>query len=323
MIEHRVFLDSNILLSFYEISNDDIEKLAEAFALVDQKELVFATTKRVMAEFYRRRSGVIEASLKELDSLRLPQAPTMARALAENAEYEGARKTITMLHKKLLAKARLDAEGKALKADELIKKYFKLARVCEIDADVVEKAKIRVDCGDPPGKRGSLGDAINWEALLALPENRSLSVVSGDNDYRDRLGKGVSDFLKEEWGRQHTGKIELFESLSTCVKALFPEVHISSFEEIDKKIRLLANSGNFATTHASIADLNSVTSFTARQVVELIDILEANNQVGWILHDDDVHHFYRKLSESSKEKLSSAKFDLLQNLLEASMEYRV
>jgi len=39
--------------------------------------------------------------------------------------------------------------------------------------------------------------------------------------------------------------------------------------------------------------LSKVTDFPANQIEELVRIAELNNQVGWIIHDDDVMEFYK------------------------------
>jgi hypothetical protein len=44
--------------------------------------------------------------------------------------------------------------------------------------------------GNPPGKQGSLGDAINWEALLAeVPDGEDLYLIADDRDYLSVLNE--------------------------------------------------------------------------------------------------------------------------------------
>jgi predicted nucleic acid-binding protein len=167
-MQHRVFIDANVLLSFFEISKEDIQKLIDAFLLVDHKEMVFVTTETVREEFVRRRSGVIEKTLEEFSGIRLPAVPTMATNLPENSAYLSARKAVADAHKALKEQLEQKAKGKVLEADALIVKYFEVARPIKASNHILIKARDRVDIGNPPGKRGSFGDAINWECLLSL-----------------------------------------------------------------------------------------------------------------------------------------------------------
>ncbi|WP_170441619.1 PIN domain-containing protein [Ruegeria arenilitoris] len=316
-MNRRVFLDTNILLSFYEISKENIDKLREAFALVDHKELLFITTDQVEEEFYRRRNSVIEKSLKSLSELRMPEAPTVAKALASNSSYEEARKTLKIAHDKLLNEIREQAFQKSLSADDLLSDYFKDATRIEVTPELVQAARLRVDLGNPPGKKGSLGDAVNWEAILSLPHNHPVVIVSDDVDYRDRLKPGsLNEYLQREWAKQHEATIELFRSFSDYLEKDFSDLKISIFEVVDKKINELEASPNFFTTHAVIADLSTVTQFTAKQVDKLVEVLSENTQVSWIFGDSDVEEFYTKLLNDFGDKMGAFERKYLAAMLE-------
>lgn len=316
MVEHRVFIDANVLLSFYEISKEDIQKLIEAFKLVDHKEMVFVTTECTREEFIRRRSGVIEKSLEDFGNIRLPVVPTMGKYLATNPVYVEARKTITNAHKKLLEEISNHAKEKSLEADALIEQFFNVAREIKAEKAIIDRARDRVDIGNPPGKRGSFGDAFNWECLLSLKADRSLSIVSDDIDYRDRLKKDeIADFLMMEWDKTHTGSITLYRSLSTFLEKSFPEVTISSLDAVDDKINDLMCSNSFAQTHACITELSAVSNFTAKQASELVAALDANNQVGWIISDSDVNDFYKRLLKDFGSKLDELERDYLEQMV--------
>jgi hypothetical protein len=55
--------------------------------------------------------------------------------------------------------------------------------------------------GNPPGKKGSLGDAINWEALLEnVPDGEDLYLIADDRDYFSVLDENKPrEFLIREW----------------------------------------------------------------------------------------------------------------------------
>ena len=78
-----------------------------------------------------------------------------------------------------------------------------------------------------------------------------------------------------------------------------------STDERDELIDRLQNSMNFATTHSLIGKLARHHDWTLFQTKELCRAVLINNQVEWILEDDDVNKFYRKLlSDVDVEKMS-------------------
>ena len=64
------------------------------------------------------------------------------------------------------------------------------------DSSTLDKATDRTEIGNPPGKKGSLGDAIIWESLLGHAPDEPLHFVSDDIDYKSKLNKlKMKDFL--------------------------------------------------------------------------------------------------------------------------------
>ncbi|MBR0282811.1 MAG: ATP-binding protein [Oscillibacter sp.] len=75
-------------------------------------------------------------------------------------------------------------------------------------------------------------------------------------------------------------------------------------DEWDELIDRLQNSMNFATTHSLIGKLARHHDWTLFQTKELCRAVLINNQVEWILEDDDVNKFYRELlSDVDVEKM--------------------
>jgi hypothetical protein len=56
----------------------------------------------------------------------------------------------------------------------------------------------------------------------------------------------------------------------------------------------LCNSGAFATTHMAIADLAKFGNFEIAEV-EQLDVVQDDDQVGWIKDELDVNKFYRTI----------------------------
>jgi hypothetical protein len=300
------------------VTKDDLEKLTEAFKFAAEGEIDFVTTEQVKSEFQRRRSAIVAKSLAAFKELKIPGIPAMAKGLAEMEGFVQARKAISSAHKSLLTALQQNAIDVGLGADEAVAKLFDVSTLIDTTPEIVNKALLRVDCGNPPGKKGSLGDAINWEALLTLSDvDDDFIVVTQDGDFRDHLkSTEINDFLRNEWSSSHKGKVILFQSLSEFIANSFGDVNIESFAVVDAKITSLAGSGSFADTHSAIAELSTVTYFTRRQAIRLVHILDDNSQVNWIFSDDDVIGFYRNLLDVCGDKLDFNELTYLSEMIE-------
>lgn len=91
---------------------------------------------------------------------------------------------------------RNDISEKSLYADKLIEEIFAKSTRIKFTESQFCAAKRRADLRSPPGKNNSLGDAINWEALLeAIPDGQDISIVSEDGDFASPLDvERLSDF---------------------------------------------------------------------------------------------------------------------------------
>lgn len=173
-----LFIDTNIYLSFYELSKDDNKTLGNTFLLNTEDEFRLLCSQQVADEFWRMRPKVISSSLKNLNELRPPAVPTMAMELAETKVYEERRKLLAASHKALIGALESKIAAKELFADILVKGVFAKATKMAVGAELLQRARDRVDCGNPPGKKGSLGDAINWELLLANePSTKNMIII--------------------------------------------------------------------------------------------------------------------------------------------------
>lgn len=314
----RVLIDTNIYLAFYEFSQDDLKKLSEAFDLAGQHEFSFLSTKQIKDEFERRRSSVISKSLDKLRDLKVPGIPTMLQGINEANNFIESRKSLAETHKNFVDAAYKKVTEKALAADVLISKILENSTNIDLHSEIIERAKFRVECGNPPGKKGSLGDAINWEALLSIDDDKNdVVIVTQDRDYIDPLDKSaLNSFLRLERQENHPSEIRLFQTLGEFISNLFPKANVEIFQEVDKKISALAGSTSFANTHAAIAELSSVDYFTKKQAATLVHILNQNDQVKWILDDKDVRDFYTKLQKDCEQKLDYFEADFLQEMLD-------
>jgi hypothetical protein len=182
------------------------------------------------------------------------------------------------------------------------------------------QARERFDIGNPPGKKGSLGDAINWAVLLERVElGRNLYFVSSDKDYCSALDENQFDgFLAQEWEDTKKSNVLFFKSLSTFFERHFPEIKLTVETEKDSAIRDLAQSGNFARTHSVIGQLRRYADFTPAQLNDIVSAAINNSQVHWIIEDDDVHEFLSSVVRGHENDIEPENLKKLNELLEAT-----
>jgi hypothetical protein len=315
-----LFIDTNIYLSFYRLTKSDNDALKKIFVLDHQKEFRLLSTEQVIDEFNRNRSKVISESKNVFDDLRLPEVPSMINNPKEVAEYLELRKKISASHRNIQNLITEKSKEKKLFVDELIELIFENSHRSSSDSDIVTSASNRIDRGNPPGKKGSLGDAINWQILLKVsPNDRDLVIISQDKDYRDPLTGELNSYLCDEWKKAHSGTITLYENLQGFLSKKFPDVEIQAFREIARRISLLDTSISFQQTHTAIAGLQGVNFYTVAQANEIVRILSRNDQVKWIFDDMDVRNFFSDLNKNFGAKLELAENRYLVAMLDRKL----
>ena len=294
----HLFIDTNIILSFYHLTNDDLEELRKLAVLVNEKTVVLYVTDQVVAEFTRNRESKIAEALKKLKEQRLNlQFPQVCKDYTEYDHLRDLQKRYDTAHSALLAKLHSDAAEHKLKADQVITELFQAATMIKKSKLVVDRAHHRIDIGNPPGKNGSLGDAINWELLLEIvPNGAPLVFVSDDKDYISALDVWkFKDFLQQEWKKTKASDILFYKRLSSFFQDKFPNIKLASELEKDIGIKRLAITPNFATTHTLVAKLSKYGEFTSAQASAILSAVLANNQVWGIIKDSDVMAFVKSI----------------------------
>lgn len=312
------FIDTNVLLSFYSFTQDDLTRLEKLADQIESGTFVVLTTSQVKDEFERRREWTIAQSQKQMGTKRLDmQLPRLCDPYPETEKLKSLAREYSKLHGDLLNSIAHDTRERTLAADHLIERFFKGAKPIDVTSEITATARHRVDLGNPPGKRGSLGDAINWEALLAYSPDDHLFFVTGDGDYYSPIDQAhPREYLTREWYERVGDEITFVRRLKELPEPV-PQDALPVDDAPDEQSFLvwaLGESGNFATTHSLIAQLRAVPQFTPSQIRELVAALD-NTQVGWIIHDEDVHAFYSRLLESQPEDLSPLEKTRLTELL--------
>ena len=322
----NLFLDTNVYLGFYKLSGDDLEELKKLTIAVRDGGTKLLLTQQTRDEFERNREKSIADSLDFLQKAKLPQSfPRLIQSYPEYEELRNGLRRYETLRDSLLVSARQEASTRSLHADLLIKDLWDQVTALERTDEAITAARSRVRLGNPPGKDGSLGDAVNWEILLtAVPDGEDLLVVSADSDFRSPLADGrLHGFLEDEWTEAKGSSIALYPSLSALFKDHYPTIRLASELERELAVAKLTGSDSFSSTHAAIADLGAHSDFTDSQVQAIADAAKSNSQIHWILGDRDVRQFYDALLEQRRAALSeesAAALDEQLRLASASAE---
>lgn len=101
--------------------------------------------------------------------------------------------------------------------------------------------------------------------------------------------------MSDEWHAQKGSKCHLHRSLAEFLKLHFADVKLA--DQVGKHVAIerLERSANFATTHNSIERLSAIDDYTPQELSRLISAYKSNDQIHWILGDDDVQEFAHKL----------------------------
>ena len=295
----HVFIDTNILLRFYAYSDDALAEVEKLSALVKAKKINLLITEQIVDEHARNRDSILAESMK-----RLEQMPTAAQLPRFAEHYDAAKAVLVAMNEAKSAKTALVeeirkemAEGR-LRADRVILDMFAATTPLPRTDEIIRRAKLRRELGNPPGKPDSLGDQINWEVLIEhVPEGAELHVISKDGDFRTGAVPGrASFFLRGEWNYKKKATLHLYNGLAEFTKQHFPNINVPSDAIKSAAIENFINSGSFAQTHAAVADLNEVMKdLTAEEAITVLNAATENGQISSIARDSDVFELLQTL----------------------------
>lgn len=302
----NLFIDTNVFLSFFHLSNDDLEELHKLAVLIEKGEVTLWLPEQVKDEFKRNRENKVSDAVKKLREQKTkPQFPQICKDYDEYPEIRELQKEYEKKLSSLTKKVNEDVSARTLKADQKIAELFEAATTIETSQDLVNRACFRMDVRNPPGKDGSLGDAISWEGLLeSVPNKEVLYLVADDKDYYSVLDDSkLKDFLQDEWKEKKGESVSFYRRLSQFFKEHYPDIKFASELEKEFSIKSLINSSNFSSTHSAIAKLATYAEFNESQVNEIVQIGLSNSQVNWILCDQDVYEFYSALVDNHAQMI--------------------
>jgi len=294
----NVFIDTNVFLLFYHLTSEDLEELKKLLTLVASQKIVLYLTSQVQDEYRRNRENKIQEAIDLLKRAKLEmQLPALCRAYPEYHELQKLRPQLERLSAEITQKVSEDANNGTLKADDVIRQIMSKGKILASSADTLRRAQTRVMLGNPPGKDGSLGDAINWELLLTnIPETEGLHIVSGDRDFASALDKNrLKEFLVHEWKEAKRSDIHFYTKISDFFARHFQQIRLAVELEQEAAVDDLVGSSTFRCTHAAIAKLRVLGDLRSDQVDAIAEAALLNSQIRLILTDEDVAGFIMDL----------------------------
>lgn len=293
----NLFIDSNIWLSLYHFTNDDLAQFEKLKKQIGQNINLYIT-QQVVDEVKRNREAKLIDALKSFE-VKSFQYPVFCKGYEEYEPFSNDYKCIVRRFSDWKKRIEEDIKNQCLPADKTISRFFDGANI--IAANSFEnKAYMRYLRGNPPGKDNKFGDAINWEILLeTVTEGEDLYFISADRDYCSPLdANSINPYLGYEWEKKKQSKIHFYKNLVPFLNEHFEDIKLQCEQIKQEQISRLWRCRCFADTHSTIAKLKENSQWDEQQIEELCSAGLENSQIRWILEDEDVFEFYSKLIKS-------------------------
>jgi len=305
----NLFIDTNIYLTFYHYSSDDLEELKKLSSTINNRAITLYCTDQVKDEFKRNREAKISDALKRFNDQKLnTQFPQICKEYEEYKQLRDAIRQYDDARDKIYKKLLSDTERNNLGADSLIGDLFEKSQALKSNPAILDAATLRMQLGNPPGKKGSYGDAINWEILLSEMPTEDLYLITGDADYVSPINDDkLAQYLTEEWEGKKHASIFFYRKLSQFFGHKFPSIKLASEMEKELAIASLRSSANFASTHVAIARLARFGDFTIDQIREIIETAVSNSQIYWISGDPDISEFMQNIIRGKENEIDPEK----------------
>lgn len=320
----HIFIDTNILLNFFHFSKEELDALNNVFASHEHGAAKVHLTQQVCDEFKRNRENKIKDALKRFKEIKFAaQLPSFMKAYDEYNTILQRSAQLEALVKSISEKVDADIVAKGLVADRLISDIFGRTAIIPTTPEVFATANMRLTIGNPPGKAGSIGDAINWTLLLqTVPDGEPLHVISEDGDFYSRLNEDAAHpFLKEEWQARKSSALHVYRTLSSFMKEHFDGVAFPFDRAKEALIDDLSTSGSFANTHHLVSKLEAFSYFSLKEVERILAAAVENNQFGMIATDYDVSDFLNRVAGPRRGSITDpGQVEILRRVIEEQRE---
>lgn len=271
-----VFIDTNVFLNFYSFTKDHLDKLENLIDLIKKGNMKLILPQQVIDEVNRNRENKLKETLNSLKDfqMKLP-SPATCHGMKEMEEIQKMINKLRDSSKSLEKQLIKQIKNKSLPADKLIYEIFSINEILEISDNLLNKARRRITLGNPPGKDGSSGDAINWECILEnVPDKNDLYFICGDKDYASNINNNeFSEFLSDEWKSKKKSKVILFNLISQFLQDKFPKIKMSK-TDIEEEQTAIKNS-TLSRLHETMASIDASVQRAMQQSMASIDPIAA------------------------------------------------
>lgn len=315
----NIFLDNGVLLDFYRVSSNEAELYKKVTTLIENNAVSIYLTEQIKHEFTRMKEDIIQKALDDFSSLKVSlDTPPIFSLDDEFKDLSSSAKIFNEKLDSLHAKFNQQFLDNKLEADALIDIIFSKAKFKETTSELLQKARVRMDIRNPPGKINELGDRLNWETLLNWSEtNNEFSgnkdndfyIISNDGDYfRETKSKKteIKLFLQNEWSAVKSNKLFGYKTLKEFFIQKFPNQKLATDLEHEVLVSKLENSGSFSTTHNVIEKLTNINSLNDKHVNRIIDAYMENNQIHGILCDSDVSSYLNNILQKYSSAITNS-----------------
>ena len=145
----QLFIDTNILLSFYSLNQEDLAELNKLIEAIDKQQITLLFTDQIINEFYRNREQRIDGAIKSLRSQTFnPQFPQLCEDYPEIDTLRESLKHYEQAHSSLTTRILADIKTKTLKADRIIQSLFSLGKKLANSQMMLDRARLRMGVGN-------------------------------------------------------------------------------------------------------------------------------------------------------------------------------
>lgn len=300
----HLFIDSNVWLSLYHFSNNDLEKFLKIKDLIGEQIILYVPI-QTRDEVYRNRDAKLKESYDSFSKNDFIKYPSYCKDYPEFEEFNKKYNELKEMHSNWCKNILADISNRTLTADKCIDELFLKTGLIDCD-DCIQKAEIRYKKGNPPGKNNKLGDAINWECLLkSVPDGCDLYIISNDKDYKSCVDKeSFNGFLKNEWLETKKANVHFYLELTHFLEEHAKDIKLEDEIQKNNLIDKLMFSPNFVTTHNVVSELSKYNGWDENQIRKICYAFIINNQINWISNDPDIYEFYKRIVGEESTELS-------------------
>jgi hypothetical protein len=316
----HIFIDTNILLGFYEMSEESLDEQEKIVSVFKSEHAQLWLPDQVKREFWNNREATVLKPLRDLEraGALAGGVPVLVREHAEYRDLLEKSKAVDKLKTTIAESVRAQISEEKTRADIAIRALFDAAT--EIDTrpffqEANERARRRL----PPGKDETIGDRITWIALLkSVPDNVEFHIISDDGGFEADGNKGeVRSYLAKEWqNKKLGGSVRLWKRISQFLAAMYPKAVNAVDMERSILVQRLIESYTFASTHDIVAQLSKLRGFTADQARSIANAVLNNSQVKWIAKDADVESFLKNFLTNHEDSLEPEIAEQIRKLIE-------